>query len=275
MGVARRREVSAPRRSPSLSPSISFPLSPICVYKRTGTHARTHLCTYVRPHTRARRSRIEGGSTEGRRGDGVCPESNFVTPGRYLRALLSRARLSAVHNFVACNKVAGCCFCAKQPPASVAAGPLFLSLSLFLFRAHCCCCVLLLLPPLEPRSAHDAMTAFSRRSSKQQRQQQQLALAGHKQTRLPAPSDVVADRVRLSIVIFLLLVLLLRIDSWTLPRAVLRAQKNHPFLNGEAPLASICERERCLQITVARSLVNSQSVATNFQRVGRLGERML
>lgn len=146
----------------------------------------------------------------------MCPESNFVTPGRYLRALLSRARLSAVHNFVACNKVAGCCFCAKQPPASVAAGPLFLSLSLFLFRAHCCCCVLLLLPPLEPRSAHDAMTAFSRRSSKQQRQQ--LALAGHKQTRLPAPSDVVADRVRLSIVIFLLLVLLLVSIPWALPR---------------------------------------------------------
>lgn len=168
----------------------------------------------------------------------MCPESNFVTPGRYLRALLSRARLSAVHNFVACNKVAGCCFCAKQPPASVAAGPLFLSF--FLFRAHCCCCVLL--PPLEPRSAHDAMTAFSRRSSKQQ----QLALVGHKQTRLPAPSVVVADRVRLSIVIFLLL---LRVSISGLYRAVLRARKNHPFLNGEAP-ASV---SAALQITVAQA----------------------
>jgi len=34
-----------------------------------------------------------------RRGDGVCPESNFVTPGRYSRAHLARSRARAPARF--------------------------------------------------------------------------------------------------------------------------------------------------------------------------------
>jgi len=65
-----------------------------------------------------RASRNRTGDRRGaRRGDGVCPESNFVMPSCCLRAHLARSRVSqAAHNFVACNKVAGCCSCGKQPP---------------------------------------------------------------------------------------------------------------------------------------------------------------
>lgn len=105
----------------------------------------------------------------------MCPESNFVTPGRYLRALLARARLSAVHNFVACNKVAGCCFCGKTTGSL----PLLLEPARSRGPLSLRCCLPLLRPPPSPslspepirsdrRGARCTMAAFSRR---------QLALA--------------------------------------------------------------------------------------------------
>lgn len=109
---SRQRKISVGEKGPSLAD------------RRLITENRYVQRTYVR------RSGIEQQYQRRRaRGATACAPKVISWRPVVIYERFSRARLSAVHNFVACNKVAGCCFCGKQPFASVAAATFSLSLS--------------------------------------------------------------------------------------------------------------------------------------------------
>lgn len=96
---SRRRKISTARKIPGRLPVYT---KPVCIH----IYARTYV--EVRSRIKRRNAREEEETTA------CAPKVILWRPVViYERFSRARVRLSAVHNFVACNKVAGCCFCGK------------------------------------------------------------------------------------------------------------------------------------------------------------------